>query len=248
MWLTTDKLLRADGQDVVAEQAGRMSADRRHRALEPAVGQPGPEPLHVAVAQQAARVQDAEGTQRGNGGTRETSRREILFKSAGGEMKKKDKRNPLNRWRGIRDLQDGCVNVSEWDLGFSLSRDANLNVLGWNDGSIRLKEGSYPQCCPRNRVTVSLREQRCICYYTQYVRKTELWGPRDHVWRMVAKNSLAPLNRKVSIDKLKAVTHRGGRGGYFSSKILMPHFFQPQVWIDSPYKDPFVLKRSPKLL
>lgn len=74
-----------------------MSADRRHRALEPAVGQPGPEPLHVAVAQQAARVQDAEGTQRGNGGTRETSRREILFKSAGGEMKKKDERNPLNR-------------------------------------------------------------------------------------------------------------------------------------------------------
>ncbi|TNN38196.1 hypothetical protein EYF80_051645 [Liparis tanakae] len=40
-----------------------MSADGRHRALEVAVGQPGPEPLHVAVAQQAAGVQDAEDTE-----------------------------------------------------------------------------------------------------------------------------------------------------------------------------------------
>lgn len=36
-----------------------MSADGSDRVLKLAVGEPGPQPLHVAVAQQAARVEDA---------------------------------------------------------------------------------------------------------------------------------------------------------------------------------------------
>ena len=40
-----------------------MGTDSGHRLLELAVSQPGPQPLHVAVTQQAARVQDTENRQ-----------------------------------------------------------------------------------------------------------------------------------------------------------------------------------------
>lgn len=58
--LTTNKLFRADGQDTAAKKAGRMSTDSGDRLLELAVSQPRPQPLHVAVTQQAARIQDTE--------------------------------------------------------------------------------------------------------------------------------------------------------------------------------------------
>lgn len=57
--LTTHKELGADGQDTVAEEAGGMSTHSGHGRLEVAGGEPGAEPLHVAVTQQAAGVQDA---------------------------------------------------------------------------------------------------------------------------------------------------------------------------------------------
>ncbi len=60
MGLTTNKLFRADGQDIVTKKAGRMSADSGDRLLKLAVRQPRPQPLHVAVTQQAACVQDTE--------------------------------------------------------------------------------------------------------------------------------------------------------------------------------------------
>ena len=59
MGLTTDKLFRANGQDAATKKAGWMSTDSGDRLLELAVSQPWPQPLHVAVTQQAARVQDA---------------------------------------------------------------------------------------------------------------------------------------------------------------------------------------------
>lgn len=58
MVLTTNKLFRADGQDVTTKKAGRVSTDSRDRLLKLAVGQPRPQPLHMAVTQQAACVQD----------------------------------------------------------------------------------------------------------------------------------------------------------------------------------------------
>lgn len=60
MGLTTNKLFRTDGKDVATKMAGRMSTDSRDRLLELAVSQPRPQPLHVTVTQQAARVQHTE--------------------------------------------------------------------------------------------------------------------------------------------------------------------------------------------
>lgn len=63
MGLTANKLLRADWQDAASKKAGGMSTDSGDRLLELAVSQPRPQPLHVAVTQQAACVEDTENRQ-----------------------------------------------------------------------------------------------------------------------------------------------------------------------------------------
>lgn len=126
MGLTTNKLLWADGQDVVTKQAGRMSTYSGDRLLEVAVSQPRAQPLHVAVTQQAACVQDT-----GNRKVMKEANHQTTV-----DIKWWDEpTDRMNMKVGVPGSV--CDNFRKWFMIYRF-RTANLNRFSWNDASIYL--------------------------------------------------------------------------------------------------------------